>query len=144
MTAVLLALEQISVAPAGSIGYSSPGEDEDGGGGPPWHFAPHVHFRRRYESCTTDAGRREVLEEALEEIRRIRYARRPKIDAGTLEGRLTIGRDTRPARIVATVYGYSIQHVYRLRQQAREHDRRTLRALMNAQSGVTSRTRPLV
>lgn len=79
------------------------------------------HFDRRYRHARTDLQRRIIIREALDELRSIRYGRHAKSDS-TLEARLEIGRDTRPASIVAYVYGYSRQHIYRLRAAAREAD----------------------
>jgi hypothetical protein len=86
---------------------------------------PHEFFKRRYAGCRTDKQRRSVIEDALAELRAIHYARRPKVDRNTLEGRLEIGRDPRPAGVVAYVYGFSERHIHRLRAQARSHDSRT-------------------
>lgn len=89
---------------------------------------PHLQFRRRWDGCRTDRSRREVITDGLTELRELRYARKPNIDCQTLDGRLAVGRDTRPARIVAHAFGYSLGHVYRLREEARKYDQRNRRA----------------
>jgi hypothetical protein len=86
---------------------------------PRWEFAPHVHFRARYRSASTDEQRREVIGGALEELRELRYSKQPKIDTQTKEGRLKIGTDPRPVSVLAYVYGYSERHIHRLRAEAR-------------------------
>ena len=63
-----------------------------------------------------------MIAEALDELRSIRYSRKPTVDRETLEGRLTIGRDPRPAHVVAYVYGFSVRHVHRLRADAKRFD----------------------
>lgn len=82
-----------------------------------------AHFEKRYAGCRSDASRRLVLADALDALRAIRYARRLKIDVETREGRLEVGRDPRETWIVAYTYGYSEQHVRRLRKEAARIDR---------------------
>lgn len=50
---------------------------------------------------------------------RARYAARPKVDCGTRDGRLQVGKEAHDGgvRIVAELYGYSLRHVYRLRAE---------------------------
>ena len=93
----------------------------DSGNAPPPSDAPHLHYARRYAGCRTDDHRRAVISDALEELKSLRYSRKPAVDRETLEGRLMIGRDPRPARVVAYVYGFSERHVYRLRAEAKRH-----------------------
>lgn len=128
---VLVALEATSHA-GSALGFTRPSAPDHlaqrpdprraptGDGDP-----PHEFFRRRYAGCRTDTQRRRVVEDALAELRAIRYALRPKVNRDTLEGRLEIGRDPRPAGVVAYVYGFSERHIHRLRAQARSHDART-------------------
>jgi len=86
--------------------------------------APHLAFRKRYEAAETHTERRAVIGAALEELKRIRYSRHPKVDRETLEGRLKIARDTRPVPRVADTYGISPATVYRYRAEAKEHERK--------------------
>lgn len=88
---------------------------------------PHDTFRRRYDNCRTDSQRQTAVEEAHVQIKDARYSRHPTVDCQTLEGRLIVGRDTRPAEVVAHAYGYSVRHIHNLRAQARQHDARILR-----------------
>ena len=85
-------------------------------------YAPHLRHLRHYNRCRTDAQRRECIAEALQELREIRYSRKPKVDCSTLEGRMEVGRDPRPASLVAYVYGYTVRHVRRLRAEAKARD----------------------
>lgn len=96
-----------------TIGKSGEGNE------PPPSDAPHLSLQRRYVGCHDDVQRRAVIRDALEELRSIRYSRRPMVDRETVEGRLMIGRDPRPATTVAYIYGYSRQHVYKLRAEAK-------------------------
>lgn len=77
-----------------------------------------AHFEKRYAGCRSDASRRLVLADALDALRAVRYSRRANIDLATKEGRLMVGRDPRSVSVVAYTYGYSRQHVYRLRAEA--------------------------
>lgn len=86
--------------------------------------SPAEKFKARYQGCRTDNHRREAIRDAAAELRAIRYSRKPDVDCQTLEGRLTVGRDTRPAHVVAHSYSYSIKHVYNLRKLAIAHDQR--------------------
>lgn len=122
MHAVLVQLELASSASAAQLertAHGKPGSIE-----PKWGEAPARRFRWQYRHADDDADRDEIIAKALAELRRIRYAQRPKVDMETREGRLQIGRDPRPASVVAYVYGYSIRHVRRLRALARAEDRR--------------------
>ena len=101
-----------------TIGKSGEGNE------PPPSDAPHLSFQRRYAGCTDDVQRRAVIRDALEELRSLRYSRKPMVDRDTVEGRLMIGRDPRPVRVVSYVYGYSERHVHRLRAEARRLDER--------------------
>lgn len=83
-----------------------------------------AHYLSRYVGCRNDEQRRAVLWDAISELRKIRYAAMPKVDLGTLEGRLALGRDTRPIGILVDRTGYSRQHIWRLRVAAAEFDRR--------------------
>lgn len=76
---------------------------------------------RRYRGARDDATRRIVIQDALDELRSVRYSRRGKNDA-LKEARLEIGRDKRPASVVAYVYGYHRSHIYRLRAEAARED----------------------
>ena len=88
------------------------------GGSVPKVSASFRRYRWAYRRAKTHEERRRLVREAEDELREIRYSRRPDIDTGTREGRLLIGRDQRPVRIVAKVYGYSERHVHRLRAEA--------------------------
>lgn len=101
-----------------SIGRNGEGNE------PPPSDAPHLSFQRRYAGCADDVQRRAVIRDALEELRSIRYSRKPMVDRDTVEGRLMIGRDPRPVMTVAYVYGLSRTTIYRLRAHAREIDGR--------------------
>lgn len=121
---VYLALELVSDVAAASLGQHV-------SAGKPGHKIltmptepPHLRFRRRYDGCHTDTSRRAVIQDGLAELRELRYSRKPSVDCQTLEGRLTVGRDTRPAHVVAHQYGYSLGHVYRLRTEAQKYDQR--------------------
>lgn len=123
MNHILAELELASTAKAATLeartsqGKPSGNEPKSGG-------APHRYYRWLYfTNAKTDEDRRKALEAALQELRHIRFSRRPKVDMETAEGRLQIGRDPRPASVVAHVYGYSIRHVRRLRALARSRDR---------------------
>ena len=122
MHAVLTKLELASTAKAQTLearttqGKRSTSEPRHAG-------APHRYFRWLYRSAKTDEEQREAIRKALAELRHLRYGRRPKVDMETREGRLEIGRDPRPASVVAYVYGYHVRHVRRLRALARAHDR---------------------
>jgi hypothetical protein len=123
-SAIYTALELVSDVAAASLGQhvssGKPGHKMLALVGEP----PHLHFRRRYDGCHTDESRRAVITDGLNEIKTIRYARKPSVDCQTLEGRLTVGRDTRPAAVVAHAFGYSLAHIYRLREEARRYDQR--------------------
>lgn len=125
---VAIALEMCSEAPSAmgwtredAVAVSSPSRDVSIVSGPE---ARTEYYRRRYAGCNTDNERRMVIGTALDELRDIRYAKRPKVDASTREGRLAIGRDKRPASVVAYVYGYTVRHIHNLRRAAREDDAR--------------------
>ena len=85
---------------------------------------PHLQFRRRWDGCRTDRSRREVITDGLADLRQLRYARRPSLDLGTQEGRLTVGRDSRPAARLAYVYGVTERTIYNWRAEARRYDER--------------------
>lgn len=125
MRAVLLEISIVSVTPAA-------GQERTSAGKPGSKLligvdAPHLHLARQYRRATTLKDKRDLITAALECLRELRYSRRPPVDCQTRDGRLTVGRDPRPARIVAYVYGYSLRHIYRLRAEAKEHDRREAR-----------------
>lgn len=122
---VRLALELVSDTSAASLGqHVKSGRPED----KTLHLVeqpPHIWFWRRYTHSHTEQTKRLVITEGLNELRALRYAKHPSVDCQTLDGRLTVGRDTRPAHIVAHAYGYTTRHVHRLRAEARKHDERT-------------------
>lgn len=89
----------------------------------------HLRLRRRYQGCRTDEQRELVIRDGLTEIKAARYARRATVDCQTLEGRLMVGRDTRPAHIVAYNFGYTVRHIHRMRDEARRYDERVARRL---------------
>jgi hypothetical protein len=84
---------------------------------------PHIHYALLYARATSDAYRRKIVGDALNELRSIRYAKKGG-HRDTREGRLLVGRDPRPIGTVAYVFGYTKRHVYRLRAEAKEHDAR--------------------
>lgn len=63
--------------------------------------------------------RKELCELALVELRSARYSPRV-IDRQTIEGRLRIALDPRPATVVAGIYDVPLSSVYRWRAQSRE------------------------
>lgn len=85
--------------------------------------ADHHEFYRRYVRARTIMAKRVVVRAALERLRGIRYAKRAKIDLQTKEGRIALGRmtqgrDKRGVRLLAAQFGYSWQHLYKLRAEA--------------------------
>lgn len=121
MRAVLAELELLSTV-------ASTDHEANGKGGKPearpptWGDSPPLRLRRKYDHAKDDPSRRVVITEALEELREGRYSKRSssEADLGTLEGRLRVGRDARPASVLAYVYGYSVRHIHRLRAEARK------------------------
>jgi hypothetical protein len=85
---------------------------------------PHLEFARRYNGCHTDRSRQAVVDEWTEALKAIRYSKRPSLDLQTLDGRLTVGRDTRPAPTVKHAYSISLATVYRWRKEAEKYDQR--------------------
>lgn len=85
---------------------------------------PHLEFARRYNGCHTDRSRALIIEEWAKKLTHIRYSKNPTLDLNTLDGRLQVARDTRPAKIVAHVYEISPETVYRWRREADKHERR--------------------
>ena len=120
--AIATRLELASGVPAATTDAQIITGTESKGSEPPYSDAPHLHFRARYAGCRTDTQRRDVINDALSELRALRYAQSPSVDRDTIEGRMMIGRDPRPARTVAYVYGYSIRHIYNLRAEAKRRD----------------------
>lgn len=120
MRAVLAELELLStVAATTPEAKGKGGKPEDRP--PTWGDAPAPRLRRKYDRATDDEARRTVIAEGLEELRQARYSKRTgAADMGTLEGRLRVGRDPRPAGLLAYIYGYSVRHIHRLRQEARK------------------------
>lgn len=84
--------------------------------------APHDWFRRRFIGCRTDDSRRAVIRDGQAELKALRYSRRPSIDLGTQEGRLEVGRDTRPPKVKAVVYDVPLSTVYHWEKQAEKKD----------------------
>lgn len=86
---------------------------------PPRVDAPYLLFRTRFEGCRTDEQKRNVITDALKELRSVRFSKRAA-HTGTREGRRLIGLDPRPVSVLVDVYGYSREHIYRLRREARK------------------------
>lgn len=126
MSAVLAQLELASHIAAANSDSGKVSHGKNGGTQPPPVSASHLHYRERFDQCRSDASRRAVIAEALKELRSIRYAKRGG-HRDTVEGRLTIGRDQRPVRIVAEVFGYSVAHIYKLRAEAKRVDAKSVR-----------------
>jgi hypothetical protein len=117
--ATITALELVSTTKASTLEQKIHGGTDHNDAKLPQHIeAPHLYYRNRYEGCRTDEQRRNVIADALAELRHIRYSRRPTVDLQTREGRLTVGLDKRPLSVVAHSYSYSEQHVRRLRREA--------------------------
>lgn len=89
---------------------------------PPPASTPVFGLAYAYRQARTDADRRTAVEKAIQELCSLRYSRKAAVDCQTKEGRLAVGRDRRPTRIVAYAYGYSERHVKRLRAEARSYD----------------------
>lgn len=73
------------------------------------------YHRRQWRRARSHEARCEALREAEKALINARHAPRRSHVKGTLEWRLAIARDPRPAPVVAEVYGVSRQHVYRIR-----------------------------
>lgn len=73
--------------------------------------------RLAYRHANGPISREAVLEAAEIALTNARYAPKRDLVANTLEWRIAIARDLRPARVVAQVFGVSRQHVYRMRAQ---------------------------
>lgn len=121
-TRILLDLEMLSDVGAASLGQHVKA-------GKPGHKilsmvaeAPHLMFGRRYIGCHTDESRRAVIRDGIAEIKAARYSRSPTLDLQTLDGQRQVGRDTRPAWIVAYEYGVDQRTVYRWRAAAKKYD----------------------
>lgn len=127
MAAVLVRLELASHTAAQTLDSAKVSHGKPGGNEPPRVSAPHLHYERRWNNCRDVERRKALIVEALNELRSIRYSRKPTVDRETREGKLIIGRDPRPANTVAYVYGFSVRHVHRLRAYAREVDSRSVR-----------------
>lgn len=85
--------------------------------------APHLAFKRDYEAALTPDQRSSVIRRGLDTLHAIRYSRR-SVDKSTLEGRMAVARDQRPASIVAKAYGISERTVYYWRAELKRSDRR--------------------
>jgi hypothetical protein len=70
------------------------------------------YHRRQWRRARSHEARAEALQAAEKALINARYAPRRSLVSGTLEWRLAIARDPRPAAIVAEVYGVSRGHVY--------------------------------
>lgn len=85
---------------------------------------PAEQLAREYAYCHNDAERLEAIEGAEAVLRHYTHSSGHTPDSETPDGRLRIGRDTRPIEIVAHAYGYSVKHVYKLRKEAAAEDER--------------------
>lgn len=119
MRAILAELELLStVAASGNEAKGKGGKPETRP--PTGGDSPVLSLRRKYDQAKDDDERRAVIESALELLREGRYSKRVgSADMGTREGRLRVGRDPRPAGLLAYIYGYSVRHIHRLRKEAR-------------------------
>lgn len=79
-------------------------------------------YKREFMRATEPSYQRWLIREALDELASLRISAKPKIDLQTFEGRLEVGRDTRPTSVVAFQYGYSESHVRMLRRMAAAND----------------------
>lgn len=83
------------------------------------HSSIAEYHRRVWRRAHSHEARCEALRGAQSAYIRARYAPRRSNVPGTLEWRLAIARDPRPAPVVAEVYGVSLRHVYNLRKLSR-------------------------
>lgn len=72
---------------------------------------------RAYRRARGPLAKAEALDVAEKALTNARYAPKRTNIAGTLEWRLAIGDDPRPAKVVAEVYGVAIEHVYYCRKR---------------------------
>lgn len=114
MIVVLRQMAVLSEASGAQLGDTiHGGEKNNAPKGPRGSMAEyHARCWRRAKGTL---ARADALSNAEAALINARYAPRRSMVSGTLEWRLAIARDPRPAPVVAEVYGVSRQHVYRLR-----------------------------
>lgn len=118
MRRVLMEMTVLSEASGAKLGdVVHGGEPNNAPKGPRSSMADY--YGRRWRRARGALSRAEVLAEAQDALINAKYAPMRSMLVGTLEWRLAIARDPRPARIVANVYGVSMTHVYYLRKTSR-------------------------
>lgn len=122
MRAVLGRLEVISTVAASKPDKKGKGSKPEAQP-PPWGEAPADWLRRKYERCQSDDDRRNVITEALDTLRSLRFSRAAPgaIDLTTKEGKERIAKDPRPVRLIAHAYGYTEGHIYHIKRQAKKN-----------------------
>lgn len=119
---VLIALQLASTVPA--VAHQDRTTQSQADTKPPaWAWAPDHHYRLRWLNTRNPVSQRQILTEALDELRSI-YRQHRGLDLSTLEGKLALGREAHENPDVifrlAKEYGVDKRTIQRYRARYRQ------------------------